>query len=144
MTKETLLEEIYDLLYEKAEAILKRDNPCEHKMKCGVHSCLGKKDILSGDNNPQCCCEGCPFWDKGCKAEKPLTCKTWLCRISKKIYPETYSDLNKITQLIDLLHFWVYRGDKRQSLNQANSECFYSIKRLKEIKENIKNNILTF
>ncbi len=116
MTKTQLLEAIFEKLYARAESVLRQFNPCEHKVDKAVHSCIGKADQ---GNIPQCCCLGCPSWDKGCKAEKPLTCKAWLCGAAKTKHPDASNKLSEIYGHIVFYGFWAFRGDKTKSMANA-------------------------
>lgn len=125
-TEQTIarLEEIHDSLYVRAQIILKSKKPCGHKKVGGVHSCIG---MVEGgeDNRPGCCCFGCPHLDpkKGCIAEKPLTCRTWLCEIARGANPETSAQLRIISQQASDLGFWICRGTKWEEIEQA-AGCF--------------------
>ena len=119
MTKTQILEAIFEKLYARAESVLNNFQPCEHKVINKKHSCLGQSDSLAGNNTPQCCCIGCPSWNKGCKAEKPLTCKTWLCGIAKLNYPKAYIQLTEVANLAKRFGFYVFRGDKNSSMDAS-------------------------
>jgi len=134
------LNKIYDALYDEADSIVKENNPCgwkSTKNKCrGVQlsaECMG---MVKGSNNntPQCCCDGCKFWNNGCTAEKPLTCKTWLCRIATFNAPsEVLTKLSDITQKILHYNFFVHRGDKTASMARAMEHWTKKQKELDEV-----------
>jgi hypothetical protein len=103
-TKEQL-EIAYDKLYERADAFIKKYNPC--KMTCS--GCMRSRDF---------CCSGCKhLGEKGCTI-KALTCKTWFCG-SVKLTKESYKELSEIIQLTNLLHFRGFRFTKEQSIKQS-------------------------
>ena len=122
MNKRQILERIYDKLYERAAAVLDEFKPCEHKVENRTHSCIGQQ--AKHNSEPQCCCSGCKFFENGCKAEKPLTCKTWLCFVATEKYPEVAAKLNKIKQKALHFNFYVHRGDKTASINKSLSNHF--------------------
>lgn len=120
------LEKIYDSLYSKAEKILNNFNPCEHKVISNEHQCLGKLDNsvpkgqYGSNTTKQCCCIGCDFWtEKGCGADKPLACKTWLCGISRLKYPKIKEKLDKIQFKAIHLNIYYGRRDKKYSIDMA-------------------------
>lgn len=117
------LEKQFDALYDEAMEILTKFNPCEHKSDViGRHSCVGNgKDIPNNANSgPQCCCTGCPKWTKkGCVAEKPLTCRTWICVAAANKNPEAFHALTKMASKVMKANFWVFRGDKNKSIELA-------------------------
>lgn len=128
MKSRRALEKQFDSLYAQAERILKKYNPCQHKMENGKHSCLGKKhrvwEARSYNRDRvviSCCCLGCKFWvkDKGCTANKPLSCKVWLCGIAEKLNPVVAKKLNALSQKVICAGFYVFRGDKNDSINGA-------------------------
>ncbi len=102
--KRDFLEKVYDSLYSEAEAVLSKFNPCEHKIKAGCHTCLGKLDHSArrgsfGDNTSKAaCCIGCKYWDNGCKADKPLFCKVWLCETSENKHPLVSAMLRNVRE----------------------------------------------
>jgi hypothetical protein len=116
---DTLLEQVFDLLYKRADKIVIIEKPCEHTVNAAGHSCIGKSHKTGGGNRPQCCCDGCKLFRDGCKAEKPLTCKCWLCPIAQTKHPKTANKLWKIDNLVLDFGFWASRGDKSESLAQA-------------------------
>ena len=114
------LETVFDGLYQEAEDILKQFNPCEARVKNGCFSCIGQTSKLGGNNTAQCCCIGCSKWtDKGCVADKPLTCRTWLCNLAGARHEEADNALFRLSSKVSNLGFYVTRGDKQASLDKA-------------------------
>jgi hypothetical protein len=68
---------LYDDLYIKADALVKKYKPCKScQLIDGVACCNGYHEGCSKENEPWC-----QYWNKnGCGAEKPLGCKLWFCR----------------------------------------------------------------
>jgi len=66
------------------------------------------------------CCTGCKHHDPsgGCRAEKPLACKTWLCPAIPKPAPlhQRLWALSRRAQKAKLAHF---RSDKPSSIEAA-------------------------
>lgn len=109
------LELVYDQLYERAEKLLKEGNPCQ--WNCG--KCIGMKRGTV-NNTPQCCCEGCCHWKTGCTADKPLTCKLWLCKVAKKSTDKnTRRGLLDVSAEANRLGFFAFRGEKKESIDAA-------------------------
>lgn len=92
--------ELYDVLYETADSILKKYDPCGFK-----------NGICKAGGN---CCEGCKYLSKkGCTV-KALSCKIWLCESAKKNNPECASALNSlgsVCQKFDLYGFRMRKED---------------------------------
>lgn len=118
-----LIGRVFEYLYNQADSILKESNPCRHTFKKGKHNCVGQDDELGGMSlgrrQAACCCYGCNFFNNGCTAEKPLTCKTWLCPTAKLTNSGATKKLNEIANLTDYFGLYTVRGDKQQSLEQA-------------------------
>lgn len=144
LNRRKILERIYDSLYAQAEETLKSFNPCEHKVVNQNHTCLGKEDFSApigsyGDNTTvACCCIGCCFWkrEKGCAAEKPLACKTWLCGTAALKYPDVKNKLSEIAKMSYPLIMYAERSDKEKSLNQ--SERYWKTKTTYIFKKQLK------
>lgn len=120
---------IYDILFQQAEYIVRVEKPCEIKKRGATVTCVGCR--VGNDKPNVLCCIGCQWHDhaKGCQADKPLTCKAWLCSVAKDRHPETRERLRRLNQRIMKLKFWVCRGDKRQSIDQAMRERGFKTKR---------------
>ena len=140
-----LLSKAYDELYEQADAVLKQFNPCQHTSdKNGEHTCVEAETVKSeairfwGKNYaPQCCCVGCTFWTKtGCTADKPLTCKTWLCGITALKNPEANAKLRQIADQARSLFIYHERMDKKESLELSQvDKSFWNSSMRKALKE---------
>lgn len=99
------LENVFDILWIKADALIKTHNPCQFKKDDkGCHSCLamrlkGREDLKTG------CCDGCHYLTpNGCGANQPLQCKLWLCNVNN--YKNGISDLhfdNKVLEELAIL-----------------------------------------
>lgn len=124
---EKLLDEVFELLYAAANKIVVEEKPCEHEVTATGHTCVGKSHADGGNNRPQCCCAGCRFFDNGCNAEKPLTCKCWLCPVARKKHPTTTKRLGEINHLVLTFNFWEGRADKSESIQLATSAfCYFT------------------
>lgn len=116
------IETTFDKLFEEAEQVIKQYNPCEVKVENGVCNCLGSRNGNTCSNTNTLCCGGCKYHTKqGCKAHKPLTCKAWICFTAQAKYPEAAKKLRQINNSIVKYGFWVYRGNKKDSLSQSRS-----------------------
>lgn len=129
LTKKALLERIYDSLYAEAEAVLKEFNFCDHRnVGEESYSCLSireypsescKISFGSGKAIRTGCCGGCKYLtEKGCSAEKPLGCKTWLCGVAKLKNPETSKKLSEIQTKSCQMNLYTVRGDKTETINR--------------------------
>ena len=74
--------EIYDKIYQEAQGILVKYNPCQIKVKDGFVSCAVKRRGIWGfyyNDNNQLCCVGCKYHgSEGCTVEC-LRCALYLC-----------------------------------------------------------------
>lgn len=155
-TIKELLEKIYDSLYAEAEQILKEFNPCGHKIVDKEHTCWGKQDFSAAaidpggynDNtSPACCCIGCKFWikDKGCTAESPLACKSWLCGTAALKNPQIKTKLSEIENKTQQFYLYVVRADKATSINNAlrfwNCDFGYRLPTLKRRMKKLNINV---
>lgn len=121
------LERIFDYLWAQADAIIKAHSPCEVKIgKHGV-SCLDCRVRHRPTEINILCCGGCKFHtkDKGCIADKPLTCRTWLCYSAQEAHPEAHRRLQDIASRMHRLGFYVGRGDKEDSI--ANAMAYFGL-----------------
>lgn len=112
------IEEKFDFLYDCTEKVLSKYNPCKISfLKSGVN-CI---DCKAGFSNPNdLCCTGCRFHtDKGCVANKPLTCKLYLCRTATKKFPNCVKELNDIYACASFLRLLSFRGDKKDSIKSG-------------------------
>lgn len=119
-----ILEKIYDTLYEEADKVLKEFNPCEHKGDGDNHICLGstkENPAMWKENSAACCCGGCKFWkiNVGCTAEKPLSCKVWLCGAARLKHKEIPHKLDAIAKKAYNLELVGARQDKSFIINNA-------------------------
>lgn len=114
------LEQIYDALFAEAEKILKEaNNVCEFRKTSDGAVCAG---CSIGYVEPKTlCCEGCKYHSvtQGCRAEKPLACKTWLCVSRRGARPDVEAKLAQIRTATESFGFYKIRGDKDESLDQA-------------------------
>ena len=90
----------YDRLYNRAGAILKRDNPCQIQHGPDGVSCLDtRRKAARGETifrGEQLCCSGCPhLGPKGCTV-KSLICKVWLCSAAAHKSPDTATALDAV------------------------------------------------
>jgi hypothetical protein len=134
------LARIYDKLYAQAERLLASANPCGIHKQGGHVICNGCNKGRSSTLPDTLCCGGCNYaagerkpsaygghHDKkrGCTAEKPLACKTWLC--DRVRFPnDGYGPITPLAQKLRhirnkaiRLNLHVIYGDRRQSLDSA-------------------------
>ncbi len=68
---------LYDLIYDKADRLLKQYNPCNIRIKDNVLVCNNKYMYM--EYGEYLCCSGCEYLgEKGCTT-KCLSCKTGSC-----------------------------------------------------------------
>ena len=94
-----IISDLYDILFEKADKIIKKTNPC--KIKCGKCFRAQRYNV----ENAFCCDAYSTFFTKipeckyltknGCSAEKPLYCRVWFCDTLKDHtdFPKELSDI---------------------------------------------------
>lgn len=129
-SKKELLELVFDKFYDEATAILKEFNPCEHKVDNNIHTCIGKLNPKENGlywSEIACCCRNCPLWNKelGCTANKPLTCRTWICTVAGLKYPYIKEKLDNIVLRMMPFDFWGCRFTKQESLRRALNRSMY-------------------
>ena len=122
------LEKLYDRLYSEAEAVLNQYNPCQvGRCSAGI-VCTEWREfqkpeaIKSSDNNAQpntLCCIRCRYHSptKGCQADRPLTCKLWLCSAAKICFPVAEKKLAELRDRAKI--FYYYRGNRKMSIDEA-------------------------
>lgn len=109
------LEAKFDGLYDKAIELLNQYNPCQIQK-------IGDKISCGGNyNGPKLCCGSCRHLSPtGCKADKPLACRLWLCPLSeRKLSSDIMKKLNDLRYEAQRLGFWVFRGEKEESIKNA-------------------------
>lgn len=114
------LERIFDKLYAEAERVLRSHRPCKVAVNQHGASCLDCRNGHASKVNVMCC--GSCKWhtkDRGCVANKPLTCRTWLCYTAQLHDREADRKLERIAARAHRLGFYVGRGDKEQSIQNA-------------------------
>jgi len=126
------LNSVYNKLYKSAEKTLKHSKPCQvQKDAQGNTICAGCKGHPAHDPNDRMhdyfqtqandlCCKGCEHHgEEGCKALKPLACKTWLCPTAAKNNPQTADRLSNIGSRAARARMYDVRGSKQQSMDMA-------------------------
>jgi len=112
------LEREYDQLYEEADELLKKYDPC---------------DVVNGEcaayrakfYTTNFCCDGCRHLSsKGCRV-KSLACKLWLCPIAQNNLPRDIIDkFVALRRKSVLSHIAVFRGSKALSIRNARNYPF--------------------
>jgi len=115
------IEKEFDKLYAKAEFILSKYQPCAISKVKGTIRCIDCMDGKKWMTTPNLlCCGGCKFHTiKGCIAEKPLTCKLWLCGSAAVAFPECFKQLQSLSKKAIKLGLYCARGDKKEILQNA-------------------------
>ena len=118
------LEEKFDFLYEMAQEILAHYQPCKIKFLKNGANCIDCSKSLYRSKPNVLCCDGCQYHtlSKGCMAEKPLTCKLWLCRTAAEKFPTCANKLDEIYEKADELDLLSFRGDRTDSLKNGYKE----------------------
>jgi hypothetical protein len=101
-------ESAYDALWNKVDAFMLRVKPCAIKNNTCLNHRLG--------NNDNFCCAGCEHLGiKGCEADKPLTCRVWLCQVATNNLSE--SEREEYFKLYDEVFasgFFSHRSSKNE------------------------------
>lgn len=121
------IEQKFDELFDLADNILKKYNPCGIKKVNGNVSCHGcgnhhiLKNIFIERTTNTLCCSGCRFHDTicGCTAEKPLMCKLWLCNTVTLNFPDVDTELENLRNQASKMGFCGYRLDKKELLKKS-------------------------
>ncbi|HOF42321.1 MAG TPA: hypothetical protein PLF30_02480 [Candidatus Moranbacteria bacterium] len=90
--------ELYDALYETADSILKKYDPC--KFKSGTCKTRGN------------CCEGCKYLSKNGCTVKALSCKLWLCDDVRRSCPECAAALDSLCSVSQKFNLYGFRMRK--------------------------------
>lgn len=106
LLKAALRPEVYDLLYFKAESILKEANPCQ--IQNGT--CLRGKP----------CCSGCGYLSPAGCITKALFCKLWLCKEARNIFPAVARKLDALWAIAKEYSLLRIRASKEESLALGN------------------------
>ena len=103
-------EKLYDELFAEADAFVKEVNPC----KVVNGECLRKYKF----NQQNFCCRGCRHLRKtGCTANKPLSCRIWLCNYAwYNLTPEQQTRQKEIQNKIEKADLWLVRATKEDMI----------------------------
>jgi hypothetical protein len=93
-----LTESQYDILYEAADKLFKRFNPC--KIRDGYCERIRNVGCYRGDSIGELCCHGCQYHDvvDGCNT-KSLGCKLWICAYLQNTNKSFASKIEKLYKL---------------------------------------------
>jgi hypothetical protein len=102
----------YDRIYDIADRLFKKHNPCNIQVKDNKTKCTGNNSYI---HNYLCCQrynDRCKYWNKGCTV-KCLACKLFACgaiQVDKKnnSFIKTLSKLHRITNRYGLSNFDYY------------------------------------
>lgn len=98
------LSAIYDRIYNIADRLFKKYNPCNIYIKEDKVTCIGKTDpckaLCCYKCSPFCGLSGHHYWDNGCTV-KCLGCKLFLCWPAKKKFPALSKKLYKLCSIAD-------------------------------------------
>lgn len=99
-------EYVHDRLYELADKLLKRHNPCA---KCWATNCYH-------EHVTQRCCEGCVYFKKGqgCTV-KALYCKLWICGAVTN-QAQLRRRLQRLRKIAEKYNLLVARGSREETL----------------------------
>lgn len=100
-------EKLYDLIYDKADRLFKKYNPCEISKNLFGEICCRKTD------NIYLCCTGCEYLSgKGCTV-KCLACKLCFCAGDGLLRDK----LHKLRRIAYKYDFYLARSSKEQVFN---------------------------
>jgi len=104
----------YDALWSKVDAFMLRVKPCAIENNTCLNHRLG-----DGDNF---CCAGCEHLGiKGCEADKPLTCRAWLCQVATNNLSESErEEYFKLYDEVFASEFFSHRSSKDQVMYNMN------------------------
>jgi len=93
------LSALYDRIYDIADRLIKKHNPCNIHTEIQPHHLyptkLEKETVCMSYSINSLCCSGCKYWDKGCTV-KSLGCKLFLCQcVTNKILQERFRKLRE-------------------------------------------------
>ncbi len=87
------LSAIYDRIYDIADRLIKKHNPCNIHTKNGKTVCN-----YEHNHSSRLCCSNCQAWNRGCTI-KALGCKLFLCQaITNKILKRRFSKLKTYSE----------------------------------------------
>jgi len=114
------LNTLYNKLYNHADRITKQVKPCGIEgNKC--RACGTSQGSYGATPQPgEMCCAGCTHHgEKGCKADRPLACKTWLCPTARYAHPDVAHKLDKVAHRAQDLGLWGARASKPEVMHRA-------------------------
>lgn len=119
----------YDELYEKADKILKKYNPCKVEGKGACATCLsGRHPDGTGISF---CCGGCQHLGKNGCTVKALSCKLWICNIA--ITEEVQREMNRIRVEVSMYGLNGFRTSKEETMESLKSQFLNHEKKMKKI-----------
>ena len=91
------LSALYDRIYDIADRLLKKHNPCNIRIETRPHHLfptkLNEETVCMSWCTHSLCCNSCNHWDKGCTV-KCLSCKLFLCQsIKNKVLQKRFQKL---------------------------------------------------
>lgn len=115
---------LYDRLYDIADRMFKRYNPCQHDLKILKKGSNGKNYLKCAyykkthSDFRYNCCEYCKHMgNKGCRV-KSLGCKLWTCGEIWKNYPHLTMRMNYLRSMAVKYGIPLcIRGTKKESIN---------------------------
>jgi hypothetical protein len=114
------LNTLYNKLYKRADQITKQSKPCKISgskcQACGIE----QKPYGHTPQPGEMCCAGCSHHgEKGCRADRPLACKTWLCPTARQAHPDVAAKLDKVASRAVDLGLYGMRVSKPEVMHRA-------------------------
>jgi len=106
---------LYDLIYDKADKLLKQYNPCNIRVEDSELIC--NNSYMCKRNGEDLCCGSCDYLgDSGCTI-KCLGCKIGMCWVGDSMQYTIYKYLNKnLFNLRNISHKFINQMDRLQKI----------------------------
>ena len=135
------LSAIYDRIYDIADRLIKKHNPCNIHIETIPHHLyptkLNEETVCMSYSINSLCCGECKYWDKGCTV-KSLGCKLFLCQyIKNKTLQKRFRRLRDYS--IKHLSFTYYDTNWKQKRTYLIASRYYAPKEdwLKEMENKL-------
>jgi hypothetical protein len=137
MMDEKTFRDRYMELYNEAQALIDKYDPCATRKHKEAGICLEDIVYHGGKPKPNRCCSGCPHHDAkvGCKT-KALSCKVWFCGV---VFNSEEPGMDEFREKMDMLQRRACQGFYYTCIRRSLDETWEEYKHYTEKCEGSKN-----